>query len=137
MIVAGGGVHYAAALGELREFAEACRIPVAETSAGKGALGGSDLSVGGIGVTGTRVANALARQADLVVSVGTRLIDLTTGSHTLFEDPDARFVGINVAAPDAYKVHALPIVSDARLALAALGDALAGLELAACLAARG
>jgi 3D-(3,5/4)-trihydroxycyclohexane-1,2-dione acylhydrolase (decyclizing) len=75
-------------------------------------------------VTGTRAANALAREADLVVCAGTRLIDLTTGSHSLFQDPDVRFVGVNVVARDAHKLGALPLVADAKLALRALTEQL-------------
>ena len=75
-------------------------------------------------MTGTRAANALAREADLVLCVGTRLIDLTTGSHSLFEHPDVRFVGLNVVARDAHKLGALPLVADAKLGLRALAEAL-------------
>jgi 3D-(3,5/4)-trihydroxycyclohexane-1,2-dione acylhydrolase (decyclizing) len=117
LVVAGGGVHYADALPELAELSDRLGIPVAETSAGKGALPSGALALGGIGVTGTRAANALAREADLVLCVGTRLIDLTTGSLSLFQDPDVRFVGVNVAARDAHKLGALPVVADAKLAL--------------------
>jgi 3D-(3,5/4)-trihydroxycyclohexane-1,2-dione acylhydrolase (decyclizing) len=124
LVIAGGGVHYAEALPELAELSEGCAIPVAETSAGKGALPSGELALGGIGVTGTRAANALAREADLVLCVGTRLIDLTTGSHSLFEHPDVRFVGLNVAARDAHKLGALPLVADAKLGLQALTEAL-------------
>ena len=124
LVIAGGGVHYAEALPELAELSEACAVPVAETSAGKGALPGGELGLGGIGVTGTRAANALAREADLVLCVGTRLIDLTTGSHALFEHPDVRFVGLNVVARDAHKLGALPLVADAKLGLQALTEAL-------------
>ena len=125
LIIAGGGVHYSRALAELAELSSAKGIPVAETSAGKGALPGGALEVGGIGVTGTRAANALARDADLVVCVGTRLIDLTTGSRSLFQHPDVRFVGLNVVARDAHKLGALPLVADAKLGLQALTEALA------------
>jgi 3D-(3,5/4)-trihydroxycyclohexane-1,2-dione acylhydrolase (decyclizing) len=125
LLIAGGGVHYSDARSELAELSEAVGIPVAETSAGKGALPGGALALGGIGVTGTRAANALAREADLIVCVGTRLIDLTTGSSSLFQHPGVRFVGLNVAARDAYKLGALPLVADAKLGLRALGEALA------------
>jgi 3D-(3,5/4)-trihydroxycyclohexane-1,2-dione acylhydrolase (decyclizing) len=120
LVIAGGGVHYSEALGELAELSESCGLPVAETSAGKGAAGHGPLAMGGIGVTGTRAANALAREADLVLHVGTRLIDLTTGSHSLFQDPDVRFVGVNVRPRDAHKLGAVPVVADAKLALQAL-----------------
>jgi 3D-(3,5/4)-trihydroxycyclohexane-1,2-dione acylhydrolase (decyclizing) len=125
LVVAGGGVHYSEARPELAELSERLAIPVAETSAGKGALPTGSLAMGGLGVTGTRAANALAREADLVLCVGTRLIDLTTGSHSLFQDPCVRFVGVNVVARDAHKLGALPIVADAKLALRALADVLA------------
>jgi 3D-(3,5/4)-trihydroxycyclohexane-1,2-dione acylhydrolase (decyclizing) len=125
LVIAGGGVHYSGALAELAELSTRCGIPVAETSAGKGALADGELAVGGLGVTGTRAANALAREADLIVCVGTRLIDLTTGSHALFQDPSLRAVGINVVGRDAHKLGALPLVADARLGLRALSHALA------------
>jgi 3D-(3,5/4)-trihydroxycyclohexane-1,2-dione acylhydrolase (decyclizing) len=123
LVIAGGGVHYAEALPELAELADRLGVPVAETSAGKGALPDGPLTLGGIGVTGTRAANALAREADLVLCVGTRLIDLTTGSNALFQDPDVRFVGLNVVARDAHKLGALPLVADAKLGLRALTEA--------------
>jgi 3D-(3,5/4)-trihydroxycyclohexane-1,2-dione acylhydrolase (decyclizing) len=125
LVIAGGGVHYAAALPELAELSEHFGVPVAETSAGKGALPGGALAMGGIGVTGTRAANALAREADLVVCVGTRMIDLTTGSQSLFQHPAVRFVGVNVVARDAHKLGALPLVADAKLALRDLIERLA------------
>ena len=124
LLIAGGGVHYSEALPELAGLSERLGVPVAETSAGKGALPGGALAVGGIGVTGTRAANALAREADLILSVGTRLIDLTTGSNSLFQEPSVRFVGLNVVARDARKLGALPLVADAKLGLRGLTDAL-------------
>jgi 3D-(3,5/4)-trihydroxycyclohexane-1,2-dione acylhydrolase (decyclizing) len=126
LVIAGGGVHYSEARAELAELSERLGIPVAETSAGKGALAGGELALGGIGVTGTRAANALAREADLVLCAGTRLIDLTTGSSSLFQDPAVRFIGLNVVARDAHKLGALPLVADAKLGLRALADALGG-----------
>jgi 3D-(3,5/4)-trihydroxycyclohexane-1,2-dione acylhydrolase (decyclizing) len=125
LVVAGGGVHYSGALPELTELSERLGVPVAETSAGKGALAGGRPALGGIGVTGTRAANVLAGEADLVVCAGTRMIDLTTGSNSLFQDPDVGFVGINVTARDAYKLGGVPVVADAKLALRALIDGLA------------
>ncbi|MBA3263490.1 MAG: 3D-(3,5/4)-trihydroxycyclohexane-1,2-dione acylhydrolase (decyclizing) [Thermoleophilaceae bacterium] len=125
LLIAGGGVHYSEALPELAELSERLGVPVAETSAGKGALRGCALAVGGLGVTGTRAANDLAREADLILSVGSRLIDLTTGSHSLFQHPDVRFIGLNVVPRDAHKLGAFPLVSDAKLGLRALTDALA------------
>jgi 3D-(3,5/4)-trihydroxycyclohexane-1,2-dione acylhydrolase (decyclizing) len=125
LLIAGGGVHYSDALPELAELSERLGVPVAETSAGKGALPGGRLGLGGVGVTGTRAANALAREADLILCVGTRLIDLTTGSSSLFQSPDVRFVGLNVVARDAHKLGALPLVADAKLGLRAVTEALA------------
>jgi 3D-(3,5/4)-trihydroxycyclohexane-1,2-dione acylhydrolase (decyclizing) len=126
LVIAGGGVRYSEAEDALRRFAGELGIPVAETSAGKGSLVASDWLVGGIGVNGTRVANELARDADLVVCVGTRLSDFTTGSHSLFQHPDVRFVAVNVNAADAHKLSAAPVVADAREALDALREALIG-----------
>jgi 3D-(3,5/4)-trihydroxycyclohexane-1,2-dione acylhydrolase (decyclizing) len=126
LVIAGGGVQYAEALDELAALSGQLGIPVAETSAGKGALPGGELAVGGIGVTGTRAANALARDADLVVCVGTRLIDLTTGSQSLFQAEGVRFVGVNVREHDAFKLGALPLVGDAKVCLRALADAMKG-----------
>ena len=122
LVIAGGGVHYSQAQPELARLSEACGMPVAETSAGKGAMEGA-VAMGGIGVTGTRAANSLAREADVVLHVGTRLIDLTTGSLSLFH-PHARFVGVNVRPRDAYKLRAAAVVGDAKLALEALAAGL-------------
>jgi 3D-(3,5/4)-trihydroxycyclohexane-1,2-dione acylhydrolase (decyclizing) len=125
-VIAGGGVRHSAAEDALRRFAEELGVPVAETSAGKGALTDSTWLAGGVGVNGTRAANELARDADVVVCVGTRLSDFTTGSLSLFQHPDVRFVGINVNAADAYKLSATPVVADAREGLDALREALTG-----------
>ena len=104
LIVAGGGVIYAEATEALRAFAEATGIPVAETQAGKGSLPyDHPLALGAIGATGTTAANALAREADVVIGIGTRYTDFTTASRTVFADPDVRFVNLNVAAFDAAK----------------------------------
>jgi 3D-(3,5/4)-trihydroxycyclohexane-1,2-dione acylhydrolase (decyclizing) len=124
LVIAGGGIHYSEALPELAELSGRFGLPVADTSAGKGALPGGELALGGIGVTGTRAANALAREADLVLHAGTRMIDLTTGSMSLFAEPGVRFVGVNARARDAYKLGAVPVVGDAKLALRALVDGL-------------
>ncbi|UFN49180.1 3D-(3,5/4)-trihydroxycyclohexane-1,2-dione acylhydrolase (decyclizing) [Roseomonas sp. OT10] len=127
LIVAGGGVHYSGATGALAEFATAHGIPVAETQAGKAAMPhGHPLNLGAIGVTGTAAANALAERADLVLAVGTRLQDFTTGSWALFRDPGRVLVGLNVQPFDAGKHFARPLVADAREGLAALDEALAG-----------
>jgi 3D-(3,5/4)-trihydroxycyclohexane-1,2-dione acylhydrolase (decyclizing) len=120
-IIAGGGVHYSEAWAELQAFAEAFGIPVGETFAGRGALlDDSPLLLGGVGATGTPAAGKIAAGADLVITVGTRLTDFTTGSRSLFQHPDVRFLGINVCGKDAYKLGATPIVADAKEALAAL-----------------
>ena len=128
LIVAGGGVHYSEACDSLAAFAERRGIPVAETQAGKAALPWSHpCSVGAIGVTGTEAANVIARTADLIVAIGTRLQDFTTGSLTLFENPDAQLVAINAAAFDATKHDAIAVVGDARTTLDELDNALGDL----------
>ncbi len=114
LIVAGGGVHYSGAEAELQAFAERHNIPVVETMAGKACLlSAHPLNAGPTGVTGCESANALAAEADVVIAVGTRLQDFTTGSWTGF-DPAARFVGINAAGFDAIKHSSTPVVGDAR-----------------------
>ncbi len=129
LIIAGGGVHYAKAEGLLADFAGVHGIPVAETQAGKGALPWDHpMAVGAIGVTGTSAANALAAKADLIIGIGTRLQDFTTGSWALFENPDARLIQINTSPHDAHKHAALAVVSDAGAALTALGDGLSGYQ---------
>ena len=120
-IIAGGGVHYAQAWEELQELAEALGIPVGETLAGKGAIPRpSEMLLGGFGVTGNPAAGRIMAQADLVICVGTRLTDFSTGSMSAFADPNVRFIGVNVSAHDAYKLGGLPVVADARLALRAI-----------------
>lgn len=125
LVIAGGGVRYSQAEQVLRRFAEKLSLPVAETSAGKGALEDSDWLVGGLGVNGSRAANELARTADVVVCIGTRLTDFTTGSHSLFQHPSVKFVGINVNHADAHKLSATAIVADARMAIEAMQEELA------------
>jgi len=123
VIIAGGGVYYAEAGEALRAFAEGCGIPVTETSGGKGAMPGeSPLLLGGSGVNGTPAATQIVRNADLIIAIGTRLTDFTTGSQSAFQHPDVRFITINVCAHDAYKQGALPIVADARETLIALAN---------------
>ncbi|MET9499367.1 3D-(3,5/4)-trihydroxycyclohexane-1,2-dione acylhydrolase (decyclizing), partial [Streptomyces sp. NPDC006552] len=127
LLVAGGGVHHSGAEEALRALADATRIPVASTQAGKGALRHDHpADVGGIGHTGTATADALAAAADLVIGVGTRYTDFTTASGTLFARPGVRFLNLNVAAFDAHKLAALPLVADAREGLTALTGALGG-----------
>ncbi|MFG1815011.1 3D-(3,5/4)-trihydroxycyclohexane-1,2-dione acylhydrolase (decyclizing) [Kribbella sp. NPDC049174] len=124
LIVAGGGVHYSGAEDALREFAEATGVPVAESQAGKGSLRyDHPQSVGAVGSTGTTAANTLARDADLVIGIGTRYSDFTTASRTAFQNPDVRFVNINVARFDGGKHAGLPLVADAREALVSLRSA--------------
>ena len=124
MIIAGGGVQYSGAVAELTRFAEAHNIPVVETIAGRANMVATHpLNIGPIGVTGSDSANAIAEKADVIVSIGTRLQDFTTGSWTAF-DHDARFISINAARHDAGKHMSLPIVGDAKLSIAALGAAL-------------
>jgi 3D-(3,5/4)-trihydroxycyclohexane-1,2-dione acylhydrolase (decyclizing) len=131
LIVAGGGVIYADASAALRELAEATGIPVADTQAGKGALAWDHpLSVGGVGATGSPAANALAREADVVLGVGTRYSDFTTASRTVFADPQVRFVNLNVTGFDAGKHAATALVADARAGLEALKGALDGYRTA-------
>jgi len=125
LLVAGGGVLYGLAADALRVFADAHGIPVAETQAGKGALPWDHpLQQGAIGVTGSPAANALAAEADVVLAVGTRLSDFTTGSHSLFAQ--ARLVNLNVNAFDARKWRGVEVVGDARAGLEALAHALPG-----------
>ena len=127
LIVAGGGTIYSGATDALRELAEATGIPVAETQAGKGSLPyDHPASVGAIGATGTTAANALARDADVVLGVGTRWSDFTTASRSVFAAADVRFVNLNVTAVDAAKHAGLALVADARRGLEALGEALEG-----------
>ncbi|WP_313137044.1 3D-(3,5/4)-trihydroxycyclohexane-1,2-dione acylhydrolase (decyclizing) [Paracoccus jeotgali] len=122
MIIAGGGVQYSRAVTELTDFAEAHDIPVVETIAGRANLRATHpLNIGPIGVTGSDSANAIAAKADVVLAVGTRLQDFTTGSWTAFA-PDARIIGINAARHDAMKHVSVPVVGDARLSLTALGQ---------------
>lgn len=125
VIVAGGGVHYSHATSALRAFAEAHQIPVVETQAGKSALPWDHpLNFGPIGVTGAQSANALCGAADVVLGVGTRFQDFTTGSWSLFKHPDRKLISLNVAAYDAAKRGAVPLLSDARTGLEELTAAL-------------
>ncbi|MGP3975367.1 3D-(3,5/4)-trihydroxycyclohexane-1,2-dione acylhydrolase (decyclizing) [Streptomyces sp. 8N114] len=126
LLVAGGGVHHSEAEEALRAFADVTGIPVASTQAGKGSLRyDHPCDVGGIGHTGTAVADDLARSADLVIGVGTRFTDFTTASGTLFPST-ARFLNLNIASFDGHKLGALAVVADARAALEALAGALRG-----------
>ncbi|MBR9879122.1 MAG: 3D-(3,5/4)-trihydroxycyclohexane-1,2-dione acylhydrolase (decyclizing) [Gammaproteobacteria bacterium] len=125
LILAGGGVHYSKANERLADFAVRHRIPVVETIAGRASLLQSHpCNAGPVGVTGSDSANALAHDCDLLLAVGTRLQDFTTGSWSLFRHPDLAMVSLNVAPTDAHKHRALAVVGDARHSLARLDDAL-------------
>ena len=125
LLVAGGGVHYAQATGTLRELVEAHGLPVAETQAGKSALAWDHpLNLGPLGVTGSSAANAAAAAADLIIAVGTRLTDFTTGSWSLFAHPERRILQVNAAAYDAAKHAAIPLVCDAGAGVEALTEGL-------------
>ena len=127
VIVAGGGVHYSGATDTLRAFAEAHNIPVTETQAGKSALPWDHpLNLGPIGVTGGTPANTVCAEADLVLGVGTRFQDFTTGSWGLFANPERQIACLNVAAYDAAKHNALPLVADAKIGLEEMSQGLAG-----------
>jgi len=132
LIVAGGGVLFSEATGALAKFVAGTGIPVGETQAGKGSLPfDHPQNLGAIGVTGTPGANIAAREADLVIAIGTRLSDFTTASKTAFQNPGVRFININVAEFDAYKHAGLPLLADARAALEQLTAALADFRIAA------
>ncbi|WP_433614924.1 3D-(3,5/4)-trihydroxycyclohexane-1,2-dione acylhydrolase (decyclizing) [Paenibacillus cellulositrophicus] len=125
ILIAGGGVHYSLAYEELRQFAEAFGIPVAETQAGKSAIPWDHpLNMGAIGATGSLAANRLAREADAVICVGTRLGDFPTASKTAFTSPEAEFIHINVSGFDASKLNACQVVADAGTGLKELTSAL-------------
>jgi 3D-(3,5/4)-trihydroxycyclohexane-1,2-dione acylhydrolase (decyclizing) len=141
ILIAGGGVLYSEAAPALARFAEATGIAVCETQAGKSAIAWNHpQAVGALGVTGSAAANLLARDADVVIAVGTRLGDFTTMSKTAFQHPDVRFVSVNVCDFDAFKHAAVPVVADARVALEELTTLLDGFrvapEYAECIAAR-
>ena len=125
LIIAGGGVHYSGAVDTVRVFAERHGIPVVETVAGKSTLTHDHPNYAGpIGVTGSTAANAVAEQADVVIAVGTRLQDFTTGSWSVFANPEVRFVAVNTASWDAHKQGAQPVIGDARVSLEAIDAAL-------------
>lgn len=127
LIIAGGGVIYSDATEQLNQFVGQTGIPVAETMAGKGSLRyDHPLCLGAMGATGTPGANIVAREADLIIGIGTRYSDFTTASKTAFQNPDVRFININVAEFDSYKHLALPLVGDVQATLAELDEALGG-----------
>ncbi|WEX77736.1 3D-(3,5/4)-trihydroxycyclohexane-1,2-dione acylhydrolase (decyclizing) [Sinorhizobium numidicum] len=127
IIIAGGGVLYSEATAELSEFAEKHGIPVVETQAGKSSLPHSHpLNMGSVGVTGTSVSNALAEEADVVLAVGSRLQDFTTGSWALFKNDALKIIGLNVQPFDAGKHSGLPLIADARAGLNRMSGGLGG-----------
>ncbi|MBV8351086.1 MAG: 3D-(3,5/4)-trihydroxycyclohexane-1,2-dione acylhydrolase (decyclizing) [Verrucomicrobia bacterium] len=127
LIISGGGTIYSEASEELRQFAEEFGIPVTETQAGKGVLNWNHpMNAGPIGSNGATSANKLAREADLIITLGTRLSDFTTASKSAFQNPTVRFVGINVAPMDANKLGSRPLIADARRALSTLRGELKG-----------
>ena len=130
LIVAGGGVLYSEATEALSKFAAGTGIPVCETQAGKGSLPYDHAQqLGAVGATGTPGANILAREADLIIGIGTRYSDFTTASKTAFQNPSVRFVNINVCEFDAYKHAAVGLVGDARTTLEELQQAVAGYKV--------
>jgi 3D-(3,5/4)-trihydroxycyclohexane-1,2-dione acylhydrolase (decyclizing) len=137
LIVAGGGVLYSEATAALANFAQATGIPVCETQAGKGSLPfDHPQQTGAMGVTGTPGANILAREADLIIGIGTRYADFTSASKTAFQNPLVRFININVAEMDAYKHAAVPLTGDARVTLEELQQATVGYRVEESYAAR-
>ncbi len=137
LIVAGGGVLYSEASEALANFAEATGVPVCETQAGKGSLPFDHMQqLGAVGVTGTPGANIAAREADLVIGIGTRYSDFTSASKTAFQNPAVRFININVAEFDAFKHFALPLTGDARATLEELQPAVASYRVESAYDAR-
>ena len=137
LVVAGGGVIYSEASAALSAFASETGIPVVETQAGKGSLRfDHPQELGAIGVTGTPGANVLAREADLIIGVGTRYSDFTTASQSAFQNPSVRFININVSEFDAGKQAALPLTGDARVTLDELREATTGFRVSESYAAK-
>lgn len=125
LLICGGGVRYSGAAQALQAFAERFGIPFAETQAGKSAIvSAHPLSMGGIGETGTIAANRLAKEADLIIGVGTRYSDFTTASKWLFQNPDVQFLNLNVGAFDVQKLDGVQVLADAQVALQALTEQL-------------
>ncbi|PEK07760.1 3D-(3,5/4)-trihydroxycyclohexane-1,2-dione acylhydrolase (decyclizing) [Bacillus toyonensis] len=129
IMICGGGVRYAEAAEELKQFAGAFRIPFGETQAGKSAIESNHpYNLGGIGVTGNLAANTIAKEADLVIGIGTRFTDFTTASKQLFQNEEVEFLNINVSEFHANKLDALKVIADAKEALLALIDELQAIE---------
>lgn len=129
IMICGGGVRYAEAAEEFKQFAETFRIPFGETQAGKSAIESSHLyNLGGIGVTGNLAANTIAKEADLVIGIGTRFTDFTTASKQLFQNKEVEFLNINISEFHANKLDALKVIADAKETLLALIDELQSIE---------
>lgn len=125
ILICGGGVRYSEAADVFKQFAEKFNIPFGETQAGKSAIvWDHQLNLGGIGTTGNYAANVIAKEADLVIGVGTRYTDFTTASKALFQNPEVEFLNINVAQFDAYKLDAVKVVADAKVGLEAIAEKL-------------
>ena len=125
ILICGGGVRYSEAAQVLKGFAEKFNIPFGETQAGKSAIvWDHELNLGGIGTTGNLAANVIAQKADLVIGVGTRYTDFTTASKSLFQNEEVEFLNINVAQFDAYRLDAVKVVADAKVALEGIGEEL-------------
>lgn len=125
LLICGGGVRYSGAAAELQAFAERFDVPFSETQAGKSAIvSAHPLNMGGIGETGSLAANTLAREADLIIGVGTRYSDFTTGSKSLFQNPNVQFLNLNVGAFDVQKLDGVQVLADAQLALQELAKGL-------------
>lgn len=132
LIIAGGGVIYSEATAELEALANATGIPVAETFGGKGAIqNAGSWHLMGLGLEGSPETNRLVAQADLILSVGTRLTDFATGSQSMFKNPDVKFASINITEHDALKQNAVPVLGDAKISLVALKEAVAGYSIPA------
>lgn len=129
IMICGGGVRYAEAAEELKQFAETFRIPFGETQAGKSTIESNHpYNLGGIGVTGNLAANTIAKEADLVIGIGTRFTDFTTASKQLFQNKEVEFLNINISEFHANKLDALKVIADAKEALLALIDELQAIE---------
>lgn len=129
VMICGGGVRYAEAAEELKQFAETFHVPFGETQAGKSAIESSHpYNLGGIGVTGNLAANAIAKEADLVIGIGTRFTDFTTASKQLFQNEEVEFLNINISEFHANKLDALKVIADAKEALLALIDELQAID---------
>ncbi|KAB2440269.1 3D-(3,5/4)-trihydroxycyclohexane-1,2-dione acylhydrolase (decyclizing) [Bacillus luti] len=129
VMICGGGVRYAEAAEELKQFAETFHIPFGETQAGKSAIESSHpYNLGGVGVTGNLAANTIAKEADLVIGIGTRFTDFTTASKQLFQNEEVEFLNINISEFHANKLDALKVIADAKEALLALIDELQAID---------